>query len=72
MNDFDPNNMSRVAKNKKKKIEPKFAREAEKKAGEHKGLRIVLIILAFAILSSVPVYGSWANKKDHRSRRQLL
>ena len=64
MNDFDPNNMSRVAKNKKKKIEPKFAREAEKKAGEHKGLRIVLIILAFAILASVPVYGSWANKKE--------
>ncbi|MBZ6010978.1 peptidoglycan-binding protein LysM [Leuconostoc gelidum] len=64
MNDFDPSNMSRVAKNKKKKIEPKFAREAEKKAGEHKGLRIVLIILAFAILASVPVYGSWANKKE--------
>ncbi|AFS40555.1 hypothetical protein [Leuconostoc gelidum] len=64
MNDFDPSNMSRVAKNKKKKIEPKFARETEKKTSEHKGLRIVLIILAFAILASVPVYGSWANKKE--------
>ncbi|MEX0380610.1 peptidoglycan-binding protein LysM [Leuconostoc sp. MS02] len=64
MNDFDPNHMSRSAKNKNKKVEPKFARVTDKKLGEHKGLRVLLIVLAFLILASVPVYGYWANKKE--------
>ncbi|MGY3742376.1 peptidoglycan-binding protein LysM [Leuconostoc inhae] len=70
MNDFDPSNMSRAAKNKNKKVEPKFARESDKKTGEHKSLRIGLIILAFVILASVPVYGSWANRKEPQKQAE--
>ncbi|WP_294975486.1 peptidoglycan-binding protein LysM [uncultured Leuconostoc sp.] len=70
MNDFDPSNMSRSAKNKNKKVEPKFARKSEKKTSEHKILRIGLIILAFVILASVPVYGSWANRKEPQKQAE--
>ncbi|WP_220739863.1 peptidoglycan-binding protein LysM [Leuconostoc miyukkimchii] len=68
MNDFDPNNMSRSARSKKKKVEPKFARENDKKSTEHKGLRIFLIVLAFAILSSVPVYGFFSHRNEPKQQ----
>lgn len=63
MNDFDPNNMSRSARSKKEKIEPKFARKSSQQDNTHKGLRVFLIVLGLLILSSVPVYGFWANHK---------
>ena len=64
MNDFDPNNMSRSARSKKQKIEPQFARKSSHQNNEHKGLRVFLIVLGLVILSSVPVYGFWANHKS--------
>lgn len=63
MNDFDPNKMSRSARSKKQKFEPKFSRESDHKKQGGSGLRIFLIVAAFAILSSVPIYGAWANRK---------
>ena len=63
MNDFDPNKMSRSARSKHQKIEPKFSRKSSQRSSEHKGLRVFLIILGLLILSSVPVYGFWANHK---------
>jgi len=64
MNDYDPNNMSRSSRPKKQKLEPKFARKSDHNATGHKGLRLFLSILALVILSSVPVYGFWANHKE--------
>ncbi|WP_312040590.1 peptidoglycan-binding protein LysM [Leuconostoc lactis] len=63
MNDFDPNKMSRSARSKQQKIEPQFARKSSQRNREHKRLRVFLIVLGLLILSSVPVYGFWANHK---------
>ncbi|ADG41426.1 MULTISPECIES: hypothetical protein [Leuconostoc] len=64
MNDYDPNNMSRSSRQKKQKLEPKFARKSDNNTTGHRGLRIFLSILALVILSSVPIYGFWANQKE--------
>ncbi|MGX7051412.1 peptidoglycan-binding protein LysM [Leuconostoc palmae] len=64
MNDFDPNNMSRLSRSNKQKIEPNFERQSDKKGNKHKGLKIALIILGFLILSSVPVLGMITHQKS--------
>lgn len=64
MNDFDPNNMSRLSRSNKQKIEPNFERQSDKKGNKHKGLKIALIILGFLILSSVPVLGMMTHQKS--------
>lgn len=70
MNDYDPNknNMSRSSRSKKQKIEPKFARKSKENTTGHKGLRTFLSVIALVILSSVPVYGFWANQKYPEKR----
>ncbi|MGR8808079.1 peptidoglycan-binding protein LysM [Leuconostoc citreum] len=63
MSDFDPNNMSRMARSKKQKVEPEFARQSDRSSHKHKGFKIFLIVLGFAILSSVPIYGALNHQK---------
>ncbi|MGO3521704.1 MAG: peptidoglycan-binding protein LysM [Leuconostoc mesenteroides] len=63
MNDFDPNNMSRSKRPKKDKLEPKFSRKSDSKS-PNKGFRVLLVVLALAVISFVPVYGMIANQKS--------
>ncbi|MDC2804893.1 peptidoglycan-binding protein LysM [Leuconostoc suionicum] len=65
MNDFDPNNMSRSKRPKKDKLEPKFSRKSDSKS-PNKGFRVLLVVLALAIISFVPVYGMIANQKSSK------
>ncbi|MBS1008375.1 peptidoglycan-binding protein LysM [Leuconostoc suionicum] len=65
MNDFDPNNMSRSKRPKKDKLEPKFSRKSDSKS-PNKGFRVLLIVLALAIISFVPVYGMITNQKSSK------
>ncbi|WP_273708177.1 peptidoglycan-binding protein LysM [Leuconostoc mesenteroides] len=65
MNDFDPNNMSRSKRPKKDKLEPKFSRKSDSKS-PNKGFRVLLVVLALAVISFVPVYGMIANQKSSK------
>ncbi|MDI6650669.1 MAG: peptidoglycan-binding protein LysM [Leuconostoc suionicum] len=65
MNDFDPNNMSRSKRPKKDKLEPKFSRKSDSKS-PNKGFRVLLVVLALAIISFVPVYGMITNQKSSK------
>ncbi|KAA8346292.1 peptidoglycan-binding protein LysM [Leuconostoc mesenteroides] len=65
MNDFDPNNMSRSKRPKKDKLEPKFSRKSDSKS-QNKGFRVLLVVLALAVISFVPVYGMIANQKSSK------
>ena len=65
MTDFDPNNMSRSKRPKKDKLEPKFSRKSDSKS-PNKGFRVLLVVLALAVISFVPVYGMIANQKSSK------
>ncbi|MCT3043586.1 peptidoglycan-binding protein LysM [Leuconostoc mesenteroides] len=65
MNDFDPNNMSRSKRPKKDKLEPKFSRKSDSKS-PNKGFCVLLVVLALAVISFVPVYGMIANQKSSK------
>ena len=65
MNDFDPNNMSRSKRPQKDKLEPKFSRKSDSKS-PNKGFRVLLVVLALAIISFVPVYGMITNQKSSK------
>ncbi|MGO0154183.1 peptidoglycan-binding protein LysM [Leuconostoc mesenteroides] len=65
MNDFDPNNMSRSKRPKKDKLEPKFSRKSDSQSS-NKGFRVLLVVLALAIISFVPVYGMITNQKSSK------
>ncbi|TYC46791.1 peptidoglycan-binding protein LysM [Leuconostoc litchii] len=62
MNDYDPNTMSRSKRPKKNKLEPKFSRKSDAH-GSNKGFLVLLVVLALAIISFVPVYGMMSNQK---------
>ena len=64
MNDFDPNNMS-AQSSPKDKLEPKFSRKSDSKS-PNKGFRVLLVVLALAVISFVPVYGMIANQKSSK------
>lgn len=65
MNDFDPNKMSRSKRPKKDKLEPKFSRKSDSQSS-NKGFRVLLVVLALAIISFVPVYGMITNQKSSK------